>query len=107
MIGETVTIVRRTESGRDAHGNTTWSSRLIPVAGCAVWPTGSTEEVQGQDQTSERVTVWFPYGTEVLSTDQVLVRGLEYEVIGLPSAWASPVTATRAGVEVRLERVRG
>lgn len=107
MIGETVTIRRRTESGRDSHGNTTWTTTDIPVDGCAVWPTGSTEQLQGQDQTSERLTVWFPYGTDVLSTDQVLVRGLTYEVEGLASSWASPFTGTRAGAEVRLDRVRG
>ena len=107
MIGETVTIQRRTASGRDAHGNTTWTTAEIPVDECAVWPTGSTEQVQGQDQTSERLTVWFPYGTDVRSTDQMQVRGLAYTVEGLPSSWASPFTATRAGVEVRLERVRG
>lgn len=107
MIGETVTIKRRTASGRDTHGNTTWTTSEIPIEGCAVWPTGSTEQTQGQDQTSERLTVWFPYGTDVQSTDQVQVRGLAYEVEGLASSWASPFTATKAGVEVRLERVRG
>lgn len=107
MIGETVTILRRTASGRDSHGNTTWTTVEIPIEGCAVWPTGSTEQTQGQDQTSERLTVWFPYGTDVRSTDQMRVRGLVYEVTGLPSSWSSPFTATRAGVEVRVERVRG
>lgn len=107
MIGETVTIVRRTQSGRDSHGNPVWESVEIPVERCAVWPTGSTEEIQGQDQTSERVTVMFPYGTDVRSTDQGQVRGQVYDVTGLPSSWSSPFTTTRAGVEVRLERVRG
>lgn len=107
MIGETVTIVRRTASGRDTHGNTQWSATEIDVERCAVWPTGSTEQEQGQDQTSERVTVWCPYGTTVLPTDRMRVRGLLYDVTGVPSSWGSPFTGTRAGVEVRLERVRG
>lgn len=107
MIGETVTLLRRTQSGRDAHGNPVWATSEISVDRCAVWPTGSTEETQGQDQTSERLTVMFPYGTEVLSTDQARVRGQVYDVVGLPSSWSSPFTTTRAGVEVRLERVRG
>src|SRR5690606_12086317 len=35
--GETVTIVRRAEAGRDAHGNTTWAETEVAVAGCVVW----------------------------------------------------------------------
>src|SRR5690606_25390642 len=54
--GETVVLLRRTQSGRDGHGNPVWSTAEIPVAGCAVWPTGSTEQTHGQDQTSERLT---------------------------------------------------
>lgn len=107
MRGETVTFLWRTESGRDAHGNPTWTWAETVVSGCVVWPTGSTEQTHGQDQTSERLTVMAPYGTEVRSTDQARVRGLVYEVEGLPSSWRSPLTGTRAGVEVRLERVRG
>lgn len=106
-LGETVVFLRRTETGRDGHGNPVWSITEHPAEGCAVWPTGSTEQVQGQDQTSERLTVLAPYGTRILSTDQVKVYGLVYEVVGLPSAWRSPLTGTRAGVEVRLERVQG
>lgn len=106
-LGETVVLLRQTQSGRDSHGNPVWSTIEHPVEGCAVWPTGSTEQVQGQDQTSERLTVLAPYGTDVNAIDQVRVRGLVYEVEGLPSSWRSPLTGTRAGVEVRLERVRG
>jgi len=107
VIGETVTILRRAETGRDAHGNPIWGETEIPVPRCAVWPTGSTEQIQGQDQTSENLTVWMPYGTEVRETDRCRVRGLVYDVQGVPSSWASPFTGTRAGVEVRLTRVRG
>lgn len=107
MRGETVTFLRRTESGRDAHGNPTWTWGETVVPGCVVWPTGSTEQVQGQDQTSERLTVLAPYGTDVTAYERAEVRGLVYEVQGVPSQWASPFTPTKAGVEVRLERVRG
>ena len=105
--GETVVLLRRTQTGRDAHGNAVWSIAETLVEGCAVWPTGSTEQIQGQDQTSERLTVLAPYGTDIRSTDQARVRGLAYEVVGLPSSWRSPLTATRAGVEVRLVRIQG
>lgn len=107
VVGETVTLLRRVESGRDSHGNTVWSTTEIAVDRCAVWPTGSTEKTQGQDQTSDHLTVMLPYGTEIRSTDQARVRGEIFDVTGLPSSWVSAFTATRVGVEVRLERVRG
>lgn len=107
MRGETVTFLRRTSTGKDAHGNPVWTWMGTDVPGCVVWPTGSTEQVQGQDQTSERLTVLAPYGTDVTAYERAEVRGLVYEVQGVPSQWASPFTPTKAGVEVRLERVRG
>lgn len=107
MRGETVTFLRRTDGDRDAHGNATWTWAETAVPGCVVWPTGSTEQVQGQDQTSERLTVLAPYGTDVTAYERAEVRGLTYEVKGVPSQWASPFTSTRVGVEVHLERVQG
>ena len=107
MRGETVVFRRRTAGGRDSHGNETWTWAETPVPGCVVWPTGSTEETQGQDQTSERLTVLAPPGTDVSAYEQAEVRGLLYEVQGVPSQWNSPFTTTRAGVEVRLERIQG
>ena len=107
MRGETVTFLRRTAGPRDSHGNTTWTWAETDVPGCVVWPTGSTEELQAQDQTSERLTVLAPYGTDVTAYARAKVRGLTYEVKGVPSQWASPFTSTRAGVEVRMERVTG
>jgi hypothetical protein len=105
--GETVVFLRRTAGPDDAHGNSTWAWARTEVPGCVVWPTGSTEEVQGQDQTSERLTVLAPYGTDVSAYERAEVRGLLYEVHGVPSQWASPFTTTKAGVEVRLERIQG
>ena len=107
MIGETVTLLRRTQGNRDSHGNATWTTVEVDVPGCAVWPTGSTEQIQGQDQTSTRVTVMFPYGTAITSTDQARVRGTVYDVEGIPSPWSSPFTQTRAGVEAKLVAVAG
>ncbi len=107
MRGEVVVFLHRTAGPRDAHGNKTWTWAETPVPGCIVWPTGSTEKIQGQDQTSESLTLLAPYGTDVTAYERAQVRGLVYEVNGIPSVWASPFTQTRAGVEVRLTRVTG
>lgn len=107
MRGETVDFLHRVEGARDTHGNKTWTWADTPVPGCVVWPTGSTEQIQGQDQTSESLTLLAPFGTDVTAYERARIRGLVYEVNGIPSVWASPFTQTRAGVEVRLTRVTG
>ncbi len=107
MRGEVVTVLRRTAGPRDSHGNKTWTWTESGVSGCIVWPTGSTEQIQGQDQTSEQLTVLFPPGTDLTAYERARVRGLVYEINGIPSVWDSPFTATRAGVEARLTRVTG
>lgn len=108
MIGETVTILRPGSSTRDSHGNDVPGPDVeTPVDHCAVWPTGTSEQIQGQDQVQDHVQVLFPYGTSVLATDRLLVRGDVYQVVGRPPSWKSPFTATTAGVEVQAERVTG
>lgn len=108
MIGETVTILRPGTSTRDAHGNDApGPDTEIDVEHCAVWPTGSDEKIQGQDQVSEQFSVWLPYGTSVLVTDRLRIRGEVYHAVGRASSWGSPFTATRAGVEIKVERVTG
>lgn len=113
MRGETVILVRRTQSGRDVHGNVTWSSTEISIPGTVVWPGAgsaaaqSTEDDQGQTQILERMSALFPFGTSVLPTDQALIRGALYEVRGQPASWESGFTHTRAGVETQFSRVRG
>lgn len=107
MRGETVVFLYRAAGPRDAHGNKTWTWTEAAVPGCIVWPTGSTEQIQGQDQTSEQLTVLAPYGTDVTAYERARARGLLYEVNGVPSPWSSPFTQTRAGVEMRLTRITG
>ncbi|MEO3856233.1 hypothetical protein [Acrocarpospora sp. B8E8] len=108
MIGETIVILRPGTPTRDSHGNDVpGADTEIDVDHVAVWPTGSTEEIQGQDQTSDSLSALLPYGTDVRFTDRARVRGFIYRVTGVPSSWSSPFTSTRAGVEIRLERVTG
>lgn len=107
MRGETVTILRRTTSTRDRHGNEVWTYTETDVEGCIVWPTGSTEKTEAQDQASDKITVSCPYGTNVTNVSRMRVRGLLYDVDGTPSPWASPFTSWRPGVEVKGTRVTG
>jgi hypothetical protein len=105
--GETVTVLTRSAVTRDAHGNEQWSYTEVEVEGCIVWPTGSTEQTEARDTTTDRITVSFPYGTDVTNVSKMRVRGHLYEVDGTPSQWASPFTGWKAGVEVHGVRVTG
>ena len=108
--GETVTIITRTKSSQpDAKGNDVYTETPTDVSGAVVWPTGSTETLQRQDQVTTGLTVLLPASTPVAVTaiSAMLVRGLKYEVEGNPSDWRSPFTSRRPGYEVRLTRVTG
>ncbi|MEV7013275.1 hypothetical protein [Streptosporangium sp. NPDC051022] len=106
--GETVVILRPGARTRDSAGNyLPGPDREIPVPGCAAWPTGSTEQVEAQDQTKELFTVLAPYGTDIRATDRVRLYGRVFEVDGEPQSWKSPLTGTAPGIEIRLERTKG
>lgn len=106
--GETVTIITRTKTGAlDAKGNDLYGETPVDVSGAVVWPTGSTETLQRQDQVTTGLTVLLPTSAPVTVTaiSAMLVRGERYEVQGNPSDWRSPFTSRRRGFEVHLTRV--
>ena len=107
--GETVTFYTRTKSGLDAKGNDLYAAVPTDVPGCAVWPTGSTEQLQGQDTVTAELTVLVPAGAPVTvsAISKASVRGEDYEVTGAPGDWRSPFTRRRPGFEVRLTRITG
>ena len=103
IVGETVTVTRRTQN--NVGDKTDGASHA--VTGCAIWPTVSTETVQGQDTVIWGLTVLMPPGTDVLSTDKVTVRGIDYLVNGEPALYQSPLTGTQSGIEVLLTTQTG
>lgn len=102
-FGETVTVTRITENNVGDHT----PGLTHDVTGCAVWPTTGTETVAGgMDVVIFGVTVYMPPGSDVLSTDTVLVRGLSYNVNGEPVSFVSPFTGTQ-WLEVHLKGQTG
>jgi hypothetical protein len=106
-FGETVTLLRSTVTGQDGYGNDVRTETEVEVAGCAVWPRGSTEQTAGRATVIVGLTAVLPPGTAVAATDRMRVRGLVYAVDGEPGVWTSPLTGTEAGTEVALTRVTG
>jgi hypothetical protein len=109
MIGETVTLIRRTRTGTDADGNDVWTDTPVVVPRCAVWPRTAVETLAGgrQDTSIVGLSLLAPPGTVIAVTDRITARGLTWEVDGEPGVWDSALTGSRAGVEVALRRVSG
>lgn len=105
MIGETITITRRTVSGEDAMGNPTHATTQIPVDGCAFAPTGSAEDVATfGSRAITGGTIYAPSGTVFLPADIVTIRGMTFTIDGDTGQWTSPFTGQGAGAVVAVKR---
>lgn len=103
--GETVTVVR--PAGTDDWGDPIpGSGTETDVEGCMVQPRTSTELTESRDTVFIGFTVWMPPGTDVLSTDKVRYRGVEYVVNGEPFRWPD-FSGVEDHVQVELEGVTG
>lgn len=52
-------------------------------------------------------TVYAPAGTDILTTDRLIIRGGLHEVDGEPGVWMNPWSGVTEGIEIRAERVDG
>lgn len=104
-FGQTVTLVHRTASGRDAYGNDVLAEAETVLTNVPAWPTSTRE---GDEATVyDAVVVFLPPGTNVQAIDSVRVFGNRYEVNGQPERFQSPFDGFEPGVPVALERVTG
>lgn len=106
--GETITVIRATTTGTDDYGNAIegWDTATeTTIPGCAV-ALRSEPESGGYDSPAVLVgiTVYAPAGTDIRHTDRVRVRGVLYEVDGIPGDWMNPFTGWNPGLEVALRR---
>ena len=100
----TVTVVRRTPTGRDDYGNATFTESTTTIGDCLVAWTGVAEDQADADRTSDRATVYDPSGSwPSTAVDRVELGGLRWEVDGTPMLWPGSV----GGVVVELRRVSG
>lgn len=110
--GDTVTIVRPGPPTQDEYGNDKPGFPVeIPVPGCAIAPRGgagsSTELTDARDTVITGLTLYAPFGTDILATDRIRVDGQLYEVEGLPGSFRSPFTGSAGPVVAALELVTG
>lgn len=106
-FGETVTLVRRTQTGVDALGNDVYGTTEVAITNVAVAPRTDSEDIQGRDQVVVGLTLHLPAGTVVDAVDRFIVRGNTYEVEGQPEALQSPFTGWNPALPVAVTRVTG
>ena len=110
MIGETVTILTRTETGTDRYGKPVydWPEPGAQVHGCAVAPRSSIEPAEiARTPVYEGLAVYMPPGVSVTPYDRLVIRGTVYEVDGDPGDWRSPYGAVARGIVVNAKRWEG
>lgn len=105
---ETVTVLR---GGRDRNGDPTGGSSHT-LTGCVVQPrdgngTGGNELTANQDTVITGLSLWAPADADLLPTDRITYRGLDYDVEGQPGVYRSFVTGAAVGVYAALRRVTG
>lgn len=92
LFGETVVLHARTAGTPDADGNDTWTTADTTVNNVTLYPTDSTELVQGQDLNVIRLTAVFIPAVTIAPTDTVTARGHVWEVDAATGDYHSPLT---------------
>lgn len=108
-MGETVTLITRTVTGRDADGNDVYSDVTSTASGGAVFaPGGSTEQLQGQDLVvSSPRFIWINVIPNLTAVDAIQrANGDKYEVTGTPEYYVHPRTG-RQVLQVNVQKVTG
>lgn len=105
-FGQTVTIVRGGAVTFPTMGDLP-STTSTDVDNCATWPAQSNELIFGQDTVTWNLELVVPAGTDLLATDQVVISGVTYDVVGQPMDWRSPFTGWAPGRQVHLQTSTG
>lgn len=86
---QTVVLLRRQVTGRDAHGNDTYSETRTTVDNVLVEPYHTVERFDASDLTATRLRLYAPasVGDVLTSIDAVEYRGATYELEGDPMMW--------------------
>lgn len=105
---ETVTLITRTVTGRDADGSDAYSEVTSTAGGAVFAPGGSTEQLQGQDLVVESPRfIWVNTVPDLTAVDAIQrASGDKYEVTGTPEYYVHPRTG-RQVLQVNVQKVTG
>lgn len=109
MPGEQVVRLRKAATGTDPYGNPISTETETAIDGCFFDPGGSREPVEvGRDQTVTTPKAYFPgQWPDITDDDRLRVRGLVFDVEGIPPNWRSPYGSGLGGLVVELKRSEG
>lgn len=109
MVSENCTAVRVRPLGYDDNGDPIEGDPdRLDLEGCTVAPRSSGDIAdRGRQGVIGGLSLYAPYGVDIVHTDLVEVDGVLYEVDGDPGPWKSPFTEWEAGVEIALKRAAG
>lgn len=109
FVGETVTILSRTEGGVDRYGKPTytWPAPGTAVPSVIVAPGTSTEgnEAIRKDVDTACTLYQLPYDVTVGPYDRVIVRGVTWQVDGDAERWSNGTW--QPGSVLALKKVEG
>lgn len=109
-VGEPVTRRRQQQTGTDRYGNPVYEpvDTVLPER-AGFDPGGSREPVEvGREQTVTTPKLYFRRAYPDLNdTDQVLVRGVVFDIEGNPADWKSPFGSDVGGLVVELKKAEG
>lgn len=108
-MSESVIHVPYVGLAEDAHGNETDSYGAgVLLLGFGFDPGSSSEpRLPGQDRVVVEPTLYGPFDMPFQPRDQVIVRGVTYEVEGVVRQWRNFYSNREVGAVVSLRRVDG
>ncbi len=111
MNGEQVTLIRRTETGRDPGGDIIWqqSETDVPDVLVADGSQSASTDSTRPDGVTVAKTLYFPreFAYESLRGCRVRIDGREYTVLGDPRPYAGGLNPTRWNLKVEVVDERG
>lgn len=102
--GETITRLRPAVTEDEYHNeNLDWSAPASLAIGGVAIALGGTFDVGATDRqpTESDFDLYLPSGSDVVSTDRLIVRGKTCDIVGDPFDWRSPFTGWAPGMLVR------
>lgn len=103
------TVVRIRPLGFDDYGDPVEGDpNRLTLDNCAVAPRSSSDITErGRQGVIVGLSLFAPYGSDVIHSDLLEVDGVLYEVDGEAGPWKSPFTEWEAGLEIALRRAAG
>ncbi len=104
-----VARVRQTNPGVDEYGDPRPGGEVVePLPGAYVAPRMSEPvEGKGRDGVVAGLTLFAPYGTDVVRTDLIEAQGRRWRIDGEVAVWEHPWSSWRPGITAALTAAEG